>query len=209
MNPEKAQVPGPDEALLPLDKSIVGVYLSNKSAFKGFLRRHLPSDAAAEDILQQGLLKAARSEAGLANKESAVAWFYRILRNLLTDYYRAHAAETRKHESFLHEKVAAGEDSVPAPDEAFQKEICACLNGLLPALKPEYGDLIRRIDLGGEEPLSVAQASGITYNNLMVRLHRARQALRTSLERTCGICTKHGCLDCSCGDDTFHGSHET
>jgi RNA polymerase sigma-70 factor (ECF subfamily) len=31
-----------------------------------------------------------------------------------------------------------------------------------------------------------------------VRLHRARQALRNSLEQACGVCTKHGCLNRTC-----------
>jgi RNA polymerase sigma-70 factor (ECF subfamily) len=31
-----------------------------------------------------------------------------------------------------------------------------------------------------------------------VRLHRARQALRNNLEQACGVCTKHGCLNCTC-----------
>jgi RNA polymerase sigma-70 factor (ECF subfamily) len=32
-----------------------------------------------------------------------------------------------------------------------------------------------------------------------VRLHRARQALKRELERSCGTCATHGCLDCTCG----------
>jgi RNA polymerase sigma-70 factor (ECF subfamily) len=78
-------------------------------------------------------------------------------------------------------------------------EVCACFNRLLPALHSGYGDLIRRIDLGGEDPAAVAKSLDITYGNLMVRLHRSRQALRKSLEHSCGACATHGCLDCSCG----------
>jgi len=33
----------------------------------------------------------------------------------------------------------------------------------------------------------------------MVRLHRARAALREKLVRSCRTCAEHGCLDCSCG----------
>jgi DNA-directed RNA polymerase specialized sigma24 family protein len=76
----------------------IALLLGNQAAFKGFLRRRLPSDAAAEDLLQQGLLKAIRSSEGLTPKESVTAWFYRILRNSLTDYYRMRAAEGRKIE---------------------------------------------------------------------------------------------------------------
>ena len=32
----------------------------------------------------------------------------------------------------------------------------------------------------------------------MVRLHRARKALRLRLEETCRACADHGCLDCTC-----------
>ena len=39
---------------------------------------------------------------------------------------------------------------------------------------------------------------GITPNNLKVRRHRARRALRARLEETCRICAAHGCLDCTC-----------
>jgi RNA polymerase sigma-70 factor (ECF subfamily) len=31
-----------------------------------------------------------------------------------------------------------------------------------------------------------------------VRLHRARAALKTRLEQSCGTCATHGCLDCTC-----------
>jgi RNA polymerase sigma-70 factor (ECF subfamily) len=65
-------------------------------------------------------------------------------------------------------------------------------------LKPNYADLIRRIDLAGESLPSVAKELRVTTNNLTVRLHRARQALRESLEQACGICSKHGCLNCTC-----------
>lgn len=183
----------------PINEKAVQVFLDNQAAFKGFLRRHLPSEEAAEDLLQQSLLKAIRNTDGLVDKENSTAWFYRILRNSLIDFYRARAAEGRKHDGFLNELVASGADSHAAPDAELMREVCACMGRLLPSLKPEYADLIRRIDLGGEEPAAVAESAGITYNNLMVRLHRARQALRKSLEHSCGACTRHGCLDCTCG----------
>lgn len=50
----------------------------------------------------------------------------------------------------------------------------------------------------------VAKALGITTNNATVRLHRARRALKRELERSCGICATHGCLDCTCGESPCH-----
>jgi RNA polymerase sigma factor (sigma-70 family) len=183
-----------------LDADILRILIDNQKSFLAFLRKHLPSDEAAEDVLQLSLLKAVRAGDSLAKEQSTVAWFYRILRNSLTDFYRSRAADGRRTEGFLHDLAATGNDSVPAADDdELTREICACFNRLLPSLKPEYAELVRRIDLGGETPAAVMESMGITYNNLMVRLHRSRQALRASLEKSCGACTKHGCLDCTCG----------
>ncbi|MEP6891867.1 MAG: sigma factor-like helix-turn-helix DNA-binding protein, partial [Nitrospirota bacterium] len=72
------------------------------------------------------------------------------------------------------------------------------LNRLLPTLRSNYAELIRRVDLEEESPKLVAEELKISPSNLTVRLHRARQALRASLEQSCGICSTHGCLNCTC-----------
>ena len=171
--------------------------LEQGSAFRAFLRKRLPDEAVAEDLLQQSLLKAVEQSHALQNSESAVSWFYRILRHAVVDYYRAHAADRRKVDGRLRELEVSGEHQAPAPDD-WRPTVCACLGTLLKDLRPAYADLIRRIDLDGESPAVVAADLKVTVNNLTVRLHRARQALRKALEQSCGVCTKHGCLHCTC-----------
>ena len=151
-----------------------------------------------EDILQQSLTKAVERSHSLNNEQSALAWFYRILRHTVADYYRSHGAETRRNEALLQELTISGNHQEPPPDE-LKATACACLHGFLPNLHGNYGELIKRIDLDGESPAQVAKELKISRNNLTVRLHRARQALRTSLEDACGICSRHGCLNCTCG----------
>ena len=41
-------------------------------------------------------------------------------------------------------------------------------------------------------------ALGLATNNLTPDLHRARQPLRAELTQSCKVCSKHGCLDCTC-----------
>jgi RNA polymerase sigma factor (sigma-70 family) len=171
--------------------------LAEQSAFRAFLRKRLSDDALVEDLLQQSLVKAVERGHELNNHDSAVSWFYRILRNALVDYYRSHAADRRKVDGLLDELVTSGEDKMPGLDEV-RPTLCACLAPLVGQLRPAYADLIRRVDLDGESPAAVAKDLNVTSNNLTVRLHRARQALRVTLEKTCGICTKHGCLNCTC-----------
>jgi RNA polymerase sigma-70 factor (ECF subfamily) len=171
--------------------------LERQPEFLGFLRRRLGSEAIAEDLLQQSLVRAVEHYHSLKNDESALPWFYRILRHAVIDYYRSHDAETRRDDAYLRDLVQAGEDQEPAFNE-LKPSVCACLSRLLPTLRPNYAELIRRIDLDGEAPQQLAEELKISQNNLTVRLHRARQALKESLEETCGVCTTHGCFHCTC-----------
>lgn len=170
--------------------------LENRKAFKAFLERRLPDPSVADDILQQGLAKLSLPDAGPRDPERLLPWFYQVLRNAVTDFYRARAAEARKHEAFLRE-VEAGAWPDPRDVES-ENTVCLCFEKLIPALKPEYGELIRRVDLDGESPRALAAEKGETANNVSVRLHRARRALREELAQCCGACATHGCLDCTC-----------
>ncbi|MEX5213439.1 MAG: sigma-70 family RNA polymerase sigma factor [Nitrospiraceae bacterium] len=171
--------------------------LDQQPGFLGFLRRRLGSEAVVEDLFQQSLARAVEHYHSVKSDDSVVPWFYRILRHAVIDYYRSHDAEARRDDAYLRDLVQAGEDQEPAFDE-LKPSVCACLSRLLPALRPNYAELIRRIDLDGESPQRVAAELNISQNNLTVRLHRARQALKESLEETCGICTTHGCIECTC-----------
>ena len=172
--------------------------LENESAFRQFVRRRVGDEVVVEDILQQSFTKAVEHSHSLNNEQSALAWFYRILHHTVADYYRSHGAEVRRNEALLQELTISGNHQEPPPDE-LKTTACACLHGLLPSLQGNYAELIKRIDLDGELPAQVAKELKISRNNLTVRLHRARQSLRASLEDACGICSKHGCLNCSCG----------
>lgn len=172
--------------------------LENESAFRQFIRRRVPDEVVADDILQQSLTRAVERSHSLKNEQSVLAWFYQILRHTVADYYRAHGAEARRNEALLRELTISGNHQEPPLDE-LQATACTCLHGLLPSLHGNYAELIKRIDLDGESPAQVAKELKISRNNLTVRLHRARQSLRASLEDACGVCSRHGCLNCTCG----------
>ena len=176
---------------------ILSPLFERESEFHAFLQRRVPDDALAKDLLQQSFLRAVQQQHQVRNSDQIVSWFYRILRNAIVDYYRTRDSHNRKIEAFMHELIASETDKTPALDE-LRPTVCACLEQLLPTLRPGYANLLDRIDLNGESVSSVAKDLGVTPNNLTVRLHRARQALRKSLEESCGICTKHGCLNCTC-----------
>ena len=171
---------------------VVATLVENHRQFLRFVEKRVGSRAAAEDILQAAFVKGIEKSASVRDPESTVAWFYRLLRNALVDHYRKSGSEARR-------VSGDGDDSAAAYELELRGEVCACIGRLLPVLKPEYAEMIRRVDLD-EQPVSgVARSLGITANNAMVRLHRARAGLKKQLERSCGTCATHGCLDCRCG----------
>lgn len=185
------------EALQPISEDLIQILVKNRERFRAYLSRRLESNAFVDELLQQSLLKAVEAAPELREPERVIPWFYRVLRNALIDHYRSRSTEQKRDESLLKELESSGNDRSAAADE-LRSAICQCLAGLLPTLNPAYADLLRQIDLEEKAPEAVAGELGITLNNLWVKLHRARQALRKSLERSCGACSEHACLDCTC-----------
>ena len=193
MTQSKDHLPGTSS----IADSVIQRLIGNRPLFEAFLRRRVQDDFIAQDLLQQSFVKAIQQQHSLNNEESIVPWFYRILRNTVIDYYRAKASEDTRQNDFLTESRVLTDNHVPSLDEV-KTSVCSCMEGVISKLRPGYAELIRRLDLAGEPVTEVARDLQITTNNATVRLHRARQALRQSLEDSCGICSKHGCLNCVC-----------
>lgn len=172
----------------------VATLVDNHRRFLAFVQKRVGDRAAAEEIVQAAFVRGLEKAGEIRDEERAVAWFYRLLRNAIVDHWRSRGVEARAVEALARE---LGDAHAPAPEVA--SELCACFEALLPAMKPEQAEIVRAVDLGGVRPVDFAAAHGITPNNAMVRLHRARAALREKLLRACRTCAEHGCLDCSCG----------
>jgi RNA polymerase sigma-70 factor (ECF subfamily) len=174
------------------EQALATTLLANLSAFQSFARGRLHNDELAADAVQESLLRALKSDRAPSPEGNVVGWFYRILRNVLTDLHRRRTAQVKALERFANEQSSA------ITDNELHKQACACVNALLPTLKPAYGQVLQLADVEDRPARAVAEEIGISPNNLKVRLHRARQQLRQRLEQTCGLCARHGCLDCTC-----------
>jgi len=175
--------------------------LANKQRLLAFLTRRVGNPELADEILQDAFVKGVEKGHTLREDESALAWCYRLLRNAVIDRHRRLTTE-RDALARL-----AQELSTKPVDADLENEVCTCMNDLVPTLKPEYAEILRRVDLSEARLDSVASELGITTNNATVRLHRARQALRQRLEQMCGMCAHHGCLNCTCAPQKNSGSH--
>lgn len=179
------RVPSPGIDIEPL--------VRHRRRFLEFVARRVGSREDAEDILQAALAKSLEKGRSLRRGESVVAWFYRLLRNAITDHYRRRRAQLKAHARLPAEPLLD-----PGFDRWLERNVCTCVLAEVEDLKPEYAEILRRVEIE-ERPLGeTAGELGITANAARVRLHRARRALRERLELTCRTCAPHGCLDCTC-----------
>lgn len=181
------------ESSTSLSAEAIQRLVDHHKQFLAFLQSRVESRAAAEDILQSAFVKGLERGSEVRDEESAVAWFYRLLRNAVIDHYRHRASTDRAMESWGREFIAH-----ESPEAELKDEICQCVSGLLETLKPEYQDALRIIDLDEGSLNDLAAQAGITSGNAAVRVHRAREALRKQVRVVCGSCAEHGCLDCKC-----------
>ena len=123
--------------------------------FLAFLQARVESRAVAEDILQSAFVRGLERGADVRDEESAVAWFYRVLRNAVIDHYRHRAATGRALEGWGKEFVTQ-----EAPQAELKQEICQCVSGLLETLKPDYQAALRIVDLEEGSLQDLAKAGG-------------------------------------------------
>jgi RNA polymerase sigma-70 factor (ECF subfamily) len=183
----------------PLSPEVVNRLVGNHREFLGFLQKRLGDRALAEDILQEAFVRGLPKLDTIEKDESVTAWFYRILRNAVIDHYRRRSAFDRKLEAFATEL-----DQQVEPESEMRGAVCRCVSELAGTLKPEYADVIRRVEVDGVSVKDYATEAGITGNNAAVRVFRAREALRKQVARSCGTCAEHGCLDCTCESSSGH-----
>jgi RNA polymerase sigma-70 factor (ECF subfamily) len=167
--------------------------LALRGQFLGFIQRRVDNRELAEDILQTAYLRVLDNQSPLRADESAVAWFYRILRNAVIDSYRRRAVENAALERWAQELET---ETVPSP--TLEETTCQCISAALESLTPSYAVLLREVDLGETTLAAYAASHAVTPGNAAVRAHRARAALRKQLILCCGACAAHGCLECTC-----------
>jgi RNA polymerase sigma-70 factor (ECF subfamily) len=175
------------------DSAALAALLENHRAFLRYLERRVGDRALAEDILQDAFAKVvARPEQAPAD-EAIVPWFYRTLRNAAIDQFRRRGASERAYEAFARELET---HETPAPEVA--GEICACVSRLASTLKAEYAEALQAIEVGGTPVKVFAERKGLSSSNAAVRVFRAREALKKRVTESCGTCSEHGCVNCTC-----------
>lgn len=187
-------------SLLP--NTAMQTLLEQRGRFLAFLERRVQNAAAAEDILQSAYIRAMEREETLESQSSVVGWFYRVLRNAVIDQYRRKTTENKAMDAWGREL-----ESRSGLRDEDQRAVCGCIEFVMGTMRPEYAEVLRAVELGGQPLQAYAEQRGLSPSNAGVRAHRARIALRRELIRVCNLCSVHACLDCDCRRNASGGKN--
>jgi RNA polymerase sigma-70 factor (TIGR02943 family) len=151
----------------------------------------------AEDLVQETLLVAVRSQDKFAGRSSERSWLVGILKNKVVDYYRKLGRETSFTDlEFLkdecsHKFVEQGfwnhdlgpHEWRPEADEVMHKgEFWQTMRNCLSTLPQRVADVFMMREMDDLPSKEICHTLSISESNLWVMLHRARMALRECLE---------------------------
>jgi RNA polymerase sigma-70 factor (ECF subfamily) len=154
-------------------------------------RRMLGNDEDARDAVQDGFLNAFRAMDRFEGQSKLSTWLHRIVVNAALMKLRT---RRRKPEESLEPLLPAFvEDghhaeqfsawSEPADKLAERAEIGETVREAIRSLPDSYREVLVLRDIEELNTDETAQALGISPNAVKIRLHRARQALRTVLDQ--------------------------
>jgi RNA polymerase sigma-70 factor (ECF subfamily) len=151
------------------------------------VRHHAAGRLDAEEVLQMALQRALERAAQVRDPARVEAWLSRLVRNLVVDELRRKREIVRPVDEL---ELAASDDGAVLD--------CRCVLVQVDQLKSEHSQILRRVVVDGVAVSQVAAELSLTPNNAMVRLHRARRALKARLKEHCGTTSARSCADCGC-----------
>jgi RNA polymerase sigma-70 factor (ECF subfamily) len=149
------------------------------------LRRYLAGivgPADAEDLAHDVFERAQRAEAPEGGRTAA--WLYRVARNAALDRLRLRTV--RERDDVVERLQEGAEVETPRPDlDLARAQMRSCILDLVDRLAPSHRAVLLLSELGGLSDQETADALGVTLGAAKIRLHRARQALRSLMECEC------------------------
>jgi len=151
-------------------------------------RRFLGNNEDAQDAVQDAFIRAFKAIHTFEARAQLHTWLHRILVNTaLMKLRERRRRPTESIEDLLPSYSADGHQTVASRDWSDavleRKETAGLVREAIARLPDQYREVLVLRDIEEKDTAEAAEILGTTSNVVKVRLHRARQALRTLLDR--------------------------
>lgn len=148
-------------------------------ALKYFIRRRVSDETAAEDILQDVLLKVQSRLGSLRDPASLKSWIYQICRYTIIDHYRRKKFPVEPPDNLIVE--------TSIEEEQFRHDLDTCVQEMVEKLPSKYRQAMIMNAYEGLTQKEMSQQLGISISGAKSRVQRARERLKTDLLNCCHI----------------------
>ncbi len=175
--------------MIEQDREIARVIAEEWPRLHNFIRKRVPNEADAEDLLQEVFYELVEANRLLMPIEYVTGWLFRVARNRITDLFRKKRPENFTDASVMDEEgeLLRIEDLLPSPDDG--PEALYARNLLLDELDHAIGELPeeqREVfiahELEGRSFKELSQETGVNVNTLLSRKRYAVLRLRERLQ---------------------------
>lgn len=149
----------------------------------------LVGDSEAEDLTQRVLLKVSRALPEFRGESSLSTWIYRIASNTAMDSFRQKSREPpiETDAELAEAQSALVPDPASVEGAAIREQMSSCVREFIDQLPPNYRTVLVLSDLEGFTNEEIAGILQLTVGTVKIRLHRAREKLRGSLQAGCSF----------------------
>jgi RNA polymerase sigma-70 factor (ECF subfamily) len=147
-----------------------------------FLRSRVPSDADADDLLQDVFVRVHEKIGSLQQWVRMESWVYQIARNAVADFYRRRVPRPA-------EAVEDVVDSINDPEtsENLNRSVAAWLLLMIDGLPNTLRDAVRMYEIEGIPQAEIAKRLNISLSGAKSRVQRGRHQLEEMLRNSCEL----------------------
>lgn len=150
------------------------------SDLRRFIRRRVPDEHVADDLLQETFVRVHRNLGTLLEAERVAGWVYQIARNVVHDHHRG----------ALNPTVALADAEELSADDDEQKSGCRSftwLDEMIRLLPDGYRQAVQMAEIEEHSQQDVADRLGLSLSGAKSRIQRGRAMLKDALQRWCSF----------------------
>jgi RNA polymerase sigma factor (sigma-70 family) len=171
------------------DRRISEVVSKQGARLRNFIRRRVPNDADAEDLLQEVFYELVEANRLLMPIEYVTGWLFQVARNRITDLFRKKKPENFSDAAVADEngELQSIEDLLPSaeagPEAAYlRNEMLEELELALAELPEEQRSVFMAHEIQGRSFKELSRETGVSINTLLSRKRYAVLHLRERLQ---------------------------
>ena len=165
-------------------------YIQEKSRLLGFIRKRIPDEEAAEDLMQDVFMRLILNTTGIQTIGNLTAWIYSVTRNRIVDFFRKQKPELLEDKQVTDNYVDQPinlVDVLPALDDSPEDKMLSDMimdqiKDALDELPAEQREVFVLHELEGLSMKEIVKITGVNQNTLLARKRYAVLFLRNKLQ---------------------------